>query len=210
MTYDEAKKILKKNIIGPDELKKISHKLNISPKVFSSIPDIPFSRDFLKTIKGDCILILGISYDKLGKKISILRMRKLFGVGKKNSPTFYNQDWYEKETFASKNLSYSWYLVSKKIIPESRGKNIDNSEFSVASNFPSAVLTTFVFFCNYFLNNEILWKNDYVWCSDVDHNGDRIYVGRYKDPRKINKDGFSIHRYLKITHHYGLIKNYKI
>ena len=35
-------------------------------------------------------------------------------------------------------------------------------------------------------------------------NSDQIYVGRYIDPIKINKNGFSIHRHLKIKNNYGI------
>lgn len=52
---------------------------------------------------------------------------------------------------------------------------------------------------------EKLWYHDFVWCSDVDHNGDRIYVGKYNDIDGVNKDGFSIHRHLALRLCYGCI-----
>jgi len=50
----------------------------------------------------------------------------------------------------------------------------------------------------------LLWKSDFIWCSDKDKNGDQIYVGRYRDPLGVNKNGFNIHRHLKIRNYYGL------
>ena len=113
-----------------------------------------------------------------------------------------------KEKFAKDTtLDFKWYLVKKTVNKNSRGKNpkdisklLKNKE-----NFPTAVLITFVFFSYYFLaNGKILWKHDFIWCSDKDKNGDIIYTGRYVDPKKINKNGFNIHRHLSIRHCYGL------
>ena len=49
----------------------------------------------------------------------------------------------------------------------------------------------------------MLWRHDFIWCDDSDHNGDRIYTGRYIDPNGINKNGFNIHRHLSIRPCYG-------
>lgn len=51
----------------------------------------------------------------------------------------------------------------------------------------------------------MLWKHDFVWCSDMDHNGDRIYVGKYHDISGVNKNGFSIHRHLALRECYASI-----
>lgn len=37
------------------------------------------------------------------------------------------------------------------------------------------------FFAYCFANEEYLWFHDFVWTQDVDHNDDRIYVGKYHD-----------------------------
>ena len=57
----------------------------------------------------------------------------------------------------------------------------------------------------YFARKEYLWWHDFVWCSDVDHNGDRIYVGKYHDIDGVNKNGFSIHRHLALRPCYGSV-----
>jgi hypothetical protein len=75
----------------------------------------------------------------------------------------------------------------------------------VAYTFPPAVLCAFAFFVNWFYNSECVWEHDFVWCKDVDHNNDRIYVGKYRDTNGLNKNGFSIHRHLAIKSWYGSI-----
>ena len=75
-------------------------------------------------------------------------------------------------------------------------------------NFPTAILCVYTFFAYYYARKELLWHHDFVWCSDTDHNGDRIYVGKYHDVDEVNKNGFSIHRHLALRNCYGAIALY--
>ncbi len=200
-----------KNFIGPEELKKISGQLGIADPFKSgrSIPEIPFSLAQIKKIAREYVLILGVPRDKTGQKLTINRLREIFGWNpEKSEPCFYNQDWYLKEKFAKdKALEFKWYLVRKSVDKKTRGKGLADISKTLKQKeaFPSAVLTAFVFYAYYLLNKgEILWKNDFIWCQDSDHNNDRIYTGRYIDPNKINKNGFNIHRHLAIRPCYGL------
>ena len=216
MNIEEAKKIMGKNFIGPDELKKISLKLGIVDpfKIKSKIPNIHFDLSLLKNIRKDYILILGVHQDKNGKKLTLNRMRSIFGWSpEKFEPCFYNQDWYLKEKFAdNKILNFRWYLIKKTVNKESRSKRPDEilRSLKMKEDFPTAVLTAFTFFAYYFhTNGEILWKHDFIWCSDKDKNGDRIYTGRYNDVKKINKNGFNVHRHLSIRPCYGFAPEIK-
>ena len=200
-----------KNFIGPEELRKISSKLNIAdPSKFKkSIPKIPFNLDYLKKIQRDYILILGIPKDKNNEKLTINNLCSIFGWNPaKSEPCFYNQDWYLKEKFAKDTiLDFKWYLIKKSVNKNSRGKNPENISKILKNKekFPSAILTAFAFFSYYLLTNgEVLWKHDFIWCSDKDKNNDRIYAGRYMDPKKISKNGFNVHRHLSVRPCYGL------
>lgn len=202
-TIDLAKKLFGVNFIGPDEIKKVSFRTNISDAF--NVPDIPFSEEFLKTVDDDdFILILGIDSDKSGNPLTINSMRDFYGVDPSlKEPCFYNQDWYLNEDFANKvTLENKWYLIRKNVLDDTKGRKPEEIDENLPENeqFPSAVLTAHTFFLYYFLNNgEKLWKNDFIWCSDTDHNGDRIYTGRYIDPTGINKNGFNIHRFLSLS-----------
>ena len=61
MDIEQARKTMKHNFIGPDELKKIAGRMNLpdfhSGKV--KIPAIQFKVDLLKKVSEDYILILG-------------------------------------------------------------------------------------------------------------------------------------------------------
>lgn len=206
----KAKKIMRRNFIGPSELSAISHRLGIADPLKNLIPEINFTEQRLKKLSKDYILILGIAMTEDGDKLTLNKMRSRFGYDpKKSEPCFYNQDWYLKEKFADKeHLKFQWYLVSKKVAKQTRGKDPQDikKELAVSENFPSAILTAYIFFAYYFLNNkQILWKHDFIWCSDKDKNGDRIYTGRYVDPKRINKNGFNIHRHLSLRSCYGAV-----
>lgn len=205
-TLKDAKKVLGHNFIGPEELIKIKEKMPIAdPKRYGPIPTIPYSLKSLKKLQKDHLLVLGIP------KITLCSLRNFFGVAPDVSqPCFYNQDWYLKEKFANETtLDYKWYLISKKVVRQTRGKSPDVIKKKMGKNekFPSAILTAYVFFANFLLSGgEILWKNDFLWCADKDSNGDQIYTGRYIDPKRINKNGFNVHRHLSIRPCYGYVR----
>lgn len=206
----QAKKIMGRNFIGPEELSKIKKELKITDplKFKKPIPKIPFSQDLLKKIRKNYILILGMPKNKEGGKLTINQMRDMFGWNPdKKEPCFYNQDWYLNEKFAQKNLALKWYLIRKKIIKNSKGQEPKNIARNLAleENFPQAILTAYTFFAYYFhTKGEILWQANFIWCSDKDQNGDMIYTGRYLAPKKINKNGFNVHRHLSIRPCYGI------
>ncbi len=125
-----------------------------------------------------------------------------------HEPCFYNQDWYLQEPFArDRVLPSGWFLLRKTLADESRGAlpAIHQRGDDNAATLPYAIACAYAFFA-YFLCTEgkLLWPHDYLWCVDLDHNNDQIYVGRYNDPSGINKNGFSIHRHLVIRSCYGV------
>lgn len=198
----EAKEIMGFNFIGIDELFLIQDKFPIL--ISESVPEIPFSKNELSIKKNDYLLILGLSTLNNGMDLNIRSMLELFGIDPTVSePCFYNQDWYLNEEFIDKRLECKWYLIKKNVFEESRA--VQPSDLNMKYKFPNAILCTYVFFVYWFLKKEILWQYDFVWCSDLDHNGDRIYIGKYTDIDGINKNGFSIHRHLALRNNYATI-----
>ncbi len=178
--------------IGPEELQKLSFCAGENVKA----PTIPFSEDVIQERDQSHILIFTPRIEKL----TLVGMRGLFGVDpKKHEPCMYDQDWYLEEDFAHTPPDGKWHLVRKETLEDARGKQPDDIASHLSNEtFPTAITTAFTFFAWYELRGEILWKHDFLWCSDRDHNGDRIYVGRYVDPEGTNKKGFNVHRHLSI------------
>ncbi|MDP4267479.1 MAG: hypothetical protein Q8880_08605 [Bacteroidota bacterium] len=214
-TIEQAINIMGTNFIGPNELNALSERMGIltTDEIADTIPEIKHSPSLLTKLSKNYILILGIPYSKDKMPLTLNRMREFFGIDPDiNEPCFYNQDWYIKESFANnKTLDFKWYLIRKIILEDSRAVAPENyiSKFNSNQKLPSAILTAFTFFVWYLqTGGEILWKHDFLWCSDIDHNGDRIYTGKYIDVNKINKNGFSIHRHLAIRSFYGITDEY--
>lgn len=208
MNWQDAQQIMGKNFIGPKELTSIASALHIAP--ITRIPSVPYDGQTLKKVSRDYVLILGVAKLSDGKPLTLSALRDLFGIDPAvQEPCFYNQDWYLKERFAkTTTLKTRWYLLRKEVLKETRAVRPDvlESKLKKGEQFPTAVLTAFTFFVYYFLHDgALLWKHDFIWCSDKDKNGDRIYTGRYVDPKKMNKNGFNVHRHLSIRSNYGAV-----
>ncbi len=178
--------------IGPEELKNIPF---LNGEILNA-PDVPFSAETLRAHENDILI-----FTPRIEKLSIVGMREIFGIDPAvTEPCMYNQDWYIKEEFANTPPDGKWHLIRKDVLEEARAKLPEEIEtLFVGEEFPSAVMCAFTFFAHWFATGgEKLWKHDFVWCSDKDHNGDRIYVGRYEDPTGVNKNGFNIHRHLSL------------
>jgi hypothetical protein len=184
------------NKIGPEELKQLPF---IRGATFNA-PVIPFSQDTLRAHEKTHILIYTPNVP-----ITLVRMREIFGTDpSKSEPCMYGQDWYLKEEFANQTLDGAWHLIPKMVREDARGKQPDDVEKALDhEQFPTAITLAFTFFAWRLLMNETLWKHDFLWCRDRDHQGDRIYVGRYEDPEGINKNGFNIHRHLSLRAGYS-------
>ena len=200
LTISEAKEIMGTNFIGPHELKQ----QKVLEFELGNIPDIPFSGQTLKDKCKDYILILGINKFSNGKEVTIRNLKSYFGLNPDVSePCFYNQDWYEKESFIDIPMEKEWFLIRKAVYENSRA--VQPIELLKKYDFPSAIKCTYTFFISWLTLGVKLWYHDFIWCSDKDHNGDRIYVGKYNDVDGVNKNGFSIHRHLALRDCYACI-----
>jgi hypothetical protein len=207
----KTKEIFGQLFIGPDELSKISVSLGIKipNDISSEYLTIPCKEDYLLQFKDQYILILGIPFFKDGSSLTLVKLRSHFGCDPAiNEPCFYNQDWYLNEIFANtETFKQKWYLITKNVFDEYRGKTINELASKELLVYPSALLCAYAFFAFYLYSQGAiaLWKSDFVWCCDNDSNNDPIYVGRYFDPKGTNKNGFNVHRHLSIKNHHSVI-----
>lgn len=201
VSLENAIEIMGNNIIGPYELEKI----NWIKKIDSPIPTIPYTANELEDKKNDYLLILAVDRLANGEKMSIRNLQSVFGKDPEiKEPCFYNQDWYDKEQFIDVSLKNEWFLIRKEVYEDSRAVMPDKLLEKYV--FPKAVTCTYAFFVAWLTRDIKLWYHDFVWCCDTDHNGDRIYVGKYHDIDGVNKNGFSIHRHLALRPCYGCIE----
>lgn len=201
VTIDQAKSIMGENFIGVEDLMKLSW---LKTDDIQAAPDIPFTEEELIQKKNDYLLILGVDSLSDGRKPTIRNLQTIFGKNPDvEEPCFYNQDWYEKEEFIDVPMHTGWFLIRRNVYEDSRA--VMPSELIKTRIFPMAITCTYAFFVAWLSRGIKLWYHDFVWCSDTDHNGDRIYVGKYHDVDGVNKNGFSIHRHLALRPCYGCI-----
>lgn len=201
ISENEARQIMGKNIIGREEIAMVQS-VNFRPGDFKL--KIQYSREELEKRKNEYILIMGVSQFEDGTPVTIRNLKKKVGMNPNISePCFYNQDWYDKENFIDIPIKDEWFLIRKEVYENSRA--IQPFELKEKYRFPSAIRCTYAFFIAWYTLGIKLWCYDFVWCSDTDHNGDRVYVGKYRDIDGVNKNGFSIHRHLALRPCYGCI-----
>jgi hypothetical protein len=202
----EARKIMGPNFLGMEELQSVAQEFPVMAP--SSICSIPYTIQELEVYARDYILVLGVDRITPNSPLNLLSLRHRYGVNPDVlEPCFYNQDWYLQEEFAMTTLENKWYLLRKTVLPATRSL-LPDEILNRGIHFPSAILCAYTFFFFYFVRKEFLWYHDFIWCSDTDHNGDRIYVGKYNDIDGKNKNGFSIHRHLALRNCYGSINIY--
>ena len=220
------KQLFGPNLLGPSELSSLAQRVSqwgqalrvssngeaeddtlgpvpsVTPRL--ETPPLNYSWDYLENHSQDYLLVLGQSSIN-GVDITIRNLRERFGIDPSVSePCFYNQDWYLNESFIDKKLENRWYLLKKDVFETSRAV-MPQELLEKEITFPSAILCAYTFFAYYLHYNQPLWYHDFIWCSDVDHNGDRIYVGKYHDIDGVNKNGFSIHRHLALRPCYAAV-----
>lgn len=197
MEISAAKQLFGDNFIGKDELKPFFKALGLGDADIQEKPIKYSDSDLQKAAEKGYILICGVKIVN-GQNITLRFLRDKFGVNPDVSePCLYNQDWYLKEDFIDKSLDAQWYLIKKEVFEDSRAV-MPGDLTQRGVNFPPAILCGYTFFAYFYARNQYLWWHDFVWCSDTDHNGDRIYVGKYHDIDGVNKNGFSIHRHLAL------------
>lgn len=204
MSTEELRQLFGRNYLGPEQINKMLAVMGLAPLPVGAVPAVGYSDKLLREKSRDHILVLGYE-GEAGNPLDIIRFRDCFGVNPdKSEPCLYNQDWYLKEEFVRRTLENRWYLVRRDVIEESRAAQPDVL-LKQDIVFPSAILCVYAFFACCIAWGDKLWYHDFVWCSDTDHNGDRIYVGKYHDIDGVNKNGFSIHRHLALRPCYGSI-----
>jgi hypothetical protein len=192
--------------LGPEAWEGFAGRFRVAPT--QDAPSPHWSADFLARHSKTHLLLYAPCQHADGAPITLNSLRSCFGVDPAVSePCFYNQDWYLKEDFAARQpLAPGWHLLQVCAMEEARARTPQDIESALPPNatFSLAVNYAFAFFAFWLrTGGKRLWEHDFIWCADRDHNGDRIYVGRYEDPAGINKNGFNIHRHLALRAFYS-------
>ena len=165
-----AREIMGKNIFGVEEA--IQHfGVNPSKQQTAYLAEVPFSEAVLEVCKNTHVLVAVFP-------LSILEIR-----GKVDKKLFYSHEdaWYNKQAFAKEKGEIGWQLVRKTPVDNSTSKTWNDQQalLSKDDETPKAQVVVYTIIGHFLATGERLFENIYVRCSDLDSDGDRVYVGGF-------------------------------
>lgn len=171
-----AREIMGKNMFGVEEA--IQHfGVNPTRQQTLALSEIPFSEEVLQKAKDTHVLVAVFP-------LSVLEIR-----GKADSKLFYDQSWYNKESFAKERGEASWQLVRKTPVDNSTSKNWQEQLALIGEEdeVPTAQVMVCTIIGHYLTTGERLFEHIYVRTSSVDSDGGRVGVG-YFDSHGLDVD----------------------
>jgi len=161
-----AREIMGKSFFGIEEA--IKHfGVNPTRQQLAALSEIPFSEAVLEELKNTHVLVAVFP-------LSILEIR-----GKVDSKLFYDQSWYNKESFAKERGEVNWQLVRKTPVDNSTSKNWTEQQSLLGKDdkVPTAQVMVYTIIGQYLATGERLFEHIYVRISSVDSDGRRVDVG---------------------------------
>jgi len=163
-----AREIMGKNFFGVEET--IQHfGVNPTRQQTLVLSEIPFSEAVLQEAKDTHVLVAVFP-------LSVLEIR-----GKMDSKLFYDQSWYNKESFAKERGEASWQLVRKTPVDNSVSKNWEEQQALIGEDdeVPTAQVMVYTIIGHYLATGERLFEHIYVRTSSVGSGGYRVDVGDF-------------------------------
>jgi hypothetical protein len=161
-----AREIMGRNMFGIEEaIKRFG--VNPSRRETATLADVPFTEATLKTCKETHVLVAVFP-------LSIIEIRS-------KAKLFYDQSWYNNESFARDKGEAFWQFVRKTPVANSTSKTWDEQQALLATNeeTPTARVMVYTIMGHFLATRERLFENIYVRCQDVDSIGDRVNVGGF-------------------------------
>jgi hypothetical protein len=186
-----AREIMGKNFLGVEEVAECFG-IQLTAEELAKVAEVPFTEATLEECKDTHILFLGVNHNKEGKPLTINRFREMFPSTGQSRFYSYEDAWYDKEKFATKETpELRWYLIRKTVTEESRSKNYQEQEKLLKENEERerAVVYVYGIFLMFKARNERLFETDYAWCTDLDSDGYRVFVGDF------GSEGLYVHYY---------------
>jgi len=164
-TSQNAREIMGKNMFGVEEA--ILHfGVNPTRQQTFALSETPFSEAVLEQSKDTHVLVAVFPF-------SVLEIR-----GKVESKLFYDQSWYNKESFAKERGEVTWQLVRKTEVANSTSKKWREQQALLAKNeeTPTARVMVYTIIGHFLATGERLFEHIYVRTSSVVSGADRVCV----------------------------------
>ena len=158
-----------KNIFGVEEA--IKHfAVNPTKQQLAYLAEVPFAESVLEACKDTHVLVAVFP-------LSLLDIRGAC----KDQGLFYNQDWYNKQSFAKEKGEVNWQLIRKIPVDDSTSKTWDEQNKLLGKNdeVPTIRAVVYTMVGHYKATGERLFEKVWVRCSDLGSDGGRVYVGSF-------------------------------
>lgn len=165
-----SREVMGRNYFGIEEA--IKHfGVNPSKQQLAALSEVPFTEAALEECKNTHVLIA----------VFPLSILEIHGKVPSNQRLFYDQDWYNRESFAKDRGETKWHLVRKTPVDNSTSKTWDEQQAFLAKNekTPTARVMVYTIIGHFLATGERLFERIYVRCLDVDSHGDRVLVGYF-------------------------------
>ncbi|XOA42669.1 MAG: hypothetical protein ACKKMO_02565 [Candidatus Nealsonbacteria bacterium] len=162
-----AQKIMGNNFFGINNA--IEHfKVNPTEQDLKALAEIPFSEQELNDLKNDYILAAVFP-------LSVIDIRKM------NAKLFYDQSWYNDESFAKERGKAGWQLIRKTPAPNSTSKSWSKQQKLLAKDdeVPTAQVMVYTIIGHYLATGEHLFKDIRVRTFSLASGGRRVNVGNF-------------------------------
>jgi hypothetical protein len=166
-----TREIMGRNFFGIEEA--IKHfGVNPSRAQTAALAEVPFTEEVLESCKDTNVIAAVFP-------MSILDVRAK--VKDESDRLFYDQTWFNKESFAKDRGEIGWRLIRKTPVENSTSKNWDEQQALLDQNeeTPSAQVMVYTIIGHFLATGERLFENVYVRTSSVDSGGGRVDVGRF-------------------------------
>ena len=183
-SQQRAREIMGKNFFGVAEAMR-DFCLNPSRRQLAVLSEIPYTEAMLEECKDSHVLVAVFP-------LSILEIR-----GRFNSKLFYDQSWYNKESFANNRGEVAWHLIRKEPALNSTSKTWGEQCILLAENeeTPQARVMIYTIIGHFLATDQRLFENVYVRCSDVGSGGSRVHVGDFGSGGLLVAYGWDVTRY---------------
>ncbi|MDP3764437.1 MAG: hypothetical protein Q8Q95_02340 [bacterium] len=166
-----AHQIMGRNMFGVEEA--IQY-LGVKPTraQISALAEVPFTEAELTEARDTHTLVAIFP-------LSILDIRGK--VANNGQRLFYEQDWYNKETFAKYKGEVGWHLVRKTPVMDSTSKTWDDQQKLLGKDeeTPKAQVVVYAIIGHFMATGERLFEHTYVRTSSLDSDGSRVGVGDF-------------------------------
>ncbi|MCH8741699.1 hypothetical protein IH779_02265 [Patescibacteria group bacterium] len=174
-----SREIMGNNFLGVEEV--VEHfGISLVQEELAKIAEVPFFEATLQECKDSHVLFLGVPVNRVGNPLTVNYFRDMFPA---DSPRFwaYQDSRYDRERFATEETcELRWYLLRKSILDESRPLDYKEQNYLLQENEyrERAIVYIFCELLMFRARSELLFKDDWVWCTDVDSDGSQVRVGR--------------------------------